>query len=58
MGTPIDYIYDNKLEWQPALKGALGVPGRYGYRGALVVTEGKSKPQTMLKQAIDRKSVV
>ena len=52
MGTPIDYIYDNKLEWQPALKGALGVPGRYGYRGALVVTEGKSKPQTMLKQAI------
>jgi hypothetical protein len=52
MGTPIDYIYDNKLEWQPALKGALGVPGRYGYRGALVVTGGKSKPQTMLKQAI------
>jgi hypothetical protein len=52
MGTPIDYIYENKLEWQPALKGALGVAGRYGYRGTLVVTEGKSKPETMLKQAI------
>lgn len=52
MGTPIEYIYENKLEWQPAFKGALGVPGRYGYRGTLVVTEGKSKPEKMLKQAI------
>ena len=52
MGTPIDYIYENKLEWQPSFKGALGVPGRYGYRGALVVTEGKTKPLTVLKQAI------
>ena len=52
MGTPIDYIYENKLEWQPSFKGALGMPGRYGYRGALVVTEGKTKPQTVLKQAI------
>jgi len=52
MGTPIDYIYENKLEWQPSFKGALGVAGRYGYRGALVVTEGKTKPLTVLKQAI------
>ncbi len=59
MGTAIDYIYDNKLEWQPAMKGALGVAGRYGYRGALVVTEGKMitaekqmPPKATISQAI------
>jgi len=59
MGTPIDYIYDNNLQWQPALKGALSVPGRYGYRGALIITEGKMvspekqmPPKATLKQAI------
>jgi hypothetical protein len=59
MGTPIDYIYENKLQWQPSFNGALEVPGRFGYRGALVVTPGKSispekqmPPKVMLKHAI------
>nr|MDA3945779.1 hypothetical protein [Helicobacteraceae bacterium] len=41
MGTPIDYIYENELQWQPSFKGELGVEGRFGYRGELVVTAGK-----------------
>ena len=59
MGTPIDYIYENKLQWQPSFNGALEVPGRFGYRGALVVTPGKfispekqMPPKVMLKHAI------
>jgi len=41
MGTPNEYIYDNELQWQPSFKGELGVAGRFGYRGELVVTAGK-----------------
>ena len=59
MGTPIDYIKENNLEWQPAFNGALEVAGRYGYRGALVVTEGKMitaekqmPPKVTIQQAI------
>lgn len=59
MGTPIDYIYDNELQWQPSFKGALGVPGHFGYRGELVVTAGRKvtpekqmPPKVVFKHAI------
>jgi len=59
MGTPIDYIYANALQWQPSFNGELDVPGRFGYRGALVVTPGKfvspekqMPPKVTLKHAI------
>ena len=59
MGTPIDYIYENKLEWQPSFKGPLEEAGRFGYRGELVITAGEFlspekqlPPKKILKQAI------
>jgi len=59
MGTPIDYIYENKLEWQPSFRGALEEAGRFGYRGELVITPGESlspekqlPPKLILKYAI------
>jgi len=59
MGSPIDFIYENKLEWQPSLKGALETAGRFGYRGELVITAGEFlspekqlPPKLMLKHAI------
>ncbi len=59
MGTPIDFISENNLQWQPSLSGALSVSGRFGYRGGLIVTEGKMispekqmPPATTLKHAI------
>ncbi len=59
MGTPIDYIYENELQWQPSFRGELGVEGRFGYRGELVVTAGKQvladkqmPPKVLFKHAI------
>jgi hypothetical protein len=59
MGTPIDFIYDNDLQWQASLKGDMSVPGRLGYRGALIIVPGKVlsadkqlPPKSTLKQAI------
>ena len=59
MGNPIDFIYENKLQWQPSLNGALGVKGRFGYRGELIITAGdflspekQLPPKTILKHAI------
>jgi hypothetical protein len=59
MGTPLDFIYDNNLQWQASLKGATSVAGRLGYRGALIITEGKVlsadkqlPPKATLKQAL------
>jgi len=59
MATPIDFIYDNDLQWQASLKGDLSVPGRLGYRGSLIITPGKVlsadkqlPPKETLKQAI------
>lgn len=49
MGTPIEYIYENELQTQPSFKGELGVPGRLGYRGELLISTGS---KTMLKHAI------
>jgi hypothetical protein len=59
MGTPIDYLYENELQWQPSFKGALNVADRYGYRGELVITPGdflspekQLPPKTILKHSI------
>lgn len=59
MGTPIDYIYENELQWQPSFNGALDIADRFGYRGELVVTAGKQPlpdkqmpPKVLLKHAI------
>lgn len=59
MGTPIDFINEQNLQWQPVLNGALDVAGRFGYRGSLIVTEGKMlspekqlPPKVLLKQVI------
>lgn len=52
MSTPIDYIYNNQLQWQPALKGALNVAGRFGYRGELALSADQMPPKLMLKHAI------
>ncbi len=58
MATPLDFIIDNSLDWQSTFKGELS-GGRSGYRGALVVTEGKVlsadkqlPPKATLKQAV------
>ena len=59
MGTSIDYIYENKLQWQPSLNGALQTAGHFGYRGELIITAGEFlspekqlPPKLMLKHAI------
>lgn len=59
MGSPIDYINENKLQWQPSLSGALETTGRFGYRGELIITAGEFlspekqlPPKLMLKHAI------
>lgn len=53
MGTPIEFIYDNNLQWQASLKDATH------YRGALIITPGKVlsadkqlPPKSTLKQTI------
>jgi len=58
MATPLDFIIDNTLDWQSTFKGELSA-GRFGYRGALVITEGKVlsadkqlPPKATLKQAV------
>lgn len=58
MATPLDYIIENSLDWQSTFKGDLSA-GRFGYRGALVITEGKVlsadkqlPPKATLKQAV------
>ena len=58
MATPLDFIIDNTLDWQSTFKGALSA-GRSGYRGAMVITEGKVlsadkqlPPKATLKQAV------
>lgn len=68
MATPIDYIEENRLQWQPSFKGPLDTAGRFGYRGELIITQGEFlspekqlPPKTILKQAIvvaDEKSAL
>lgn len=41
MSAFLKYIEENNLTWQFTMKGDMTVAGTYGYRGALVITEGK-----------------
>ena len=59
MASPLDFITDNSLDWQSTFKGETSVSGRSGYRGALVITEGKVlsadkqlPPKATMKQAV------
>lgn len=59
MGTPIEYLSKKALQWQPSFNGQLGVLGHSGYRGDLIVTEGKMisgekqmPPKIILKHVI------
>ncbi len=59
MGTPIEYLSEKGLQWQPSFNGQLGVLGHSGYRGDLMVTEGKMisgekqmPPKIILKHVI------
>lgn len=40
MLTPMEYIKSNNLDWQPSFNGELS-DGMKGYRGALIIEEGK-----------------
>lgn len=43
--TPIEYIKENNLEWQPSFSGNI-TPTLLGYRGALIIEEGKKISET------------
>jgi hypothetical protein len=68
MQSPIDFIYKNKLEWQPSFNGALNIADRFGYRGELVVSAGEFlsadkqlPPKSILKHSIviaDKESIL
>lgn len=43
--TPIEYIKENSYEWQPSFSGDV-TSSLYGYRGALIIEEGKRLSET------------
>lgn len=43
--SPIDFIKQNKLEWQPSFCGKIN-DTLFGYRGALIIEEGKRLSET------------
>ncbi|WP_419764187.1 MAG: hypothetical protein ACNI28_10425 [Arcobacter sp.] len=43
--TPIEYIKENNLEWQPSFSGSI-TSTLHGYRGALIIEEGKRLSET------------
>ncbi|WP_072679558.1 hypothetical protein [Arcobacter sp. LA11] len=58
MSTPMEYIKTNSLDWQPSFNGTLS-NGMNGYRGALIIEEGKQissdrklPPRIQAKQVI------
>jgi hypothetical protein len=58
MATPIDYIKENELAWQPSFNGELS-GGLHGYRGALIVEAGKQiSPDRKLPPKIQAKQVI
>jgi hypothetical protein len=58
MSTPIEYIKQNNLAWQPSFNGELS-GGFLGYRGALIVEEGKQiSPDRKLPPKIQAKQVI
>lgn len=58
MSTPIEYIKSNSLDWQPSFNGTLA-NGMNGYRGALIIEEGKQiSPDRKLPPKIQAKQVI
>ena len=45
--TPIDFIKENKLEWQPSFCRNIN-SALFGYRGALIIEEGKKLSETKI----------
>ncbi|WP_455756280.1 hypothetical protein [Sulfurimonas sp.] len=57
MSKVMEYIKENELAWQPSFNGE--VDGLHGYRGALIVEEGKQiSPDRKLPPKIQAKQVV
>ena len=58
MSTPIEYIKNNNLDWQPSFNGALA-NGMNGYRGALIIEEGKQiSPDRKLPPKVQARQVI
>lgn len=58
MATPIEFIKENELAWQPSFSGDLS-DGLYGYRGALIIEEGKQiSPDRKLPPKIQARQVI
>lgn len=58
MATVIEYMKENELTWQPSFSGELQ-DGLYGYRGAMIVEEGKAlSPDRKLPPKIQAKQVI
>lgn len=58
MATVMEYIKENELAWQPSFNGELS-GGVLGYRGALIVEEGKQiSPDRKLPPKIQAKQVI
>lgn len=58
MATVIEYMKENELAWQPSFSGELD-NGLYGYRGAMIVEEGKAlSPDRKLPPKIQAKQVI
>jgi len=45
--TPVDFIKENKLEWQPSFCRDINST-LFGYRGALIIQEGKKLSETKI----------
>ena len=58
MSKVLEYIKNNELAWQPSFNGELS-DGLMGYRGALIVEEGKAlSPDRKLPPKIQAKQVI
>ncbi len=58
MSTVIDYMKENELAWQPSFSGKLSEE-LYGYRGAMIVEEGKAlSPDRKLPPKIQARQVI
>jgi hypothetical protein len=56
--TVIEFMKENELAWQPSFSGELD-SGLYGYRGAMIVEEGKAlSPDRKLPPKIQAKQVI
>jgi hypothetical protein len=58
MATPIEFIKENALDWQPSFNGMIN-DTLHGYRGALIIEEGKQiSPDRKLPPKIQAKQVI